>query len=116
IKGFGIRHCLVEPGFFRTDLLKPGANLAGTSSTSRLPEYNEINRVADKNFRKFNGKQLGNPVRGAEIIYEVVTSTGVAEGKELPSFFPLGSDAIEEISKTAQKTLGDAREWHAISA
>ncbi|AEO59452.1 hypothetical protein MYCTH_2064312, partial [Thermothelomyces thermophilus ATCC 42464] len=84
--------------------------------TARLPEYDEINRVADDNFRKFNGKQLGDPVTGAEIIYEVVTSTGVAEGKEFPSFLPLRSDAVAEISKTAQKTLDDAQKCRPISA
>ncbi|KAL2167449.1 hypothetical protein VTG60DRAFT_1200 [Thermothelomyces hinnuleus] len=95
---------------------EPGANLAGTLPTARLPEYDEINRVADDNFRKFNGKQLGDPIKGAEIIYDAVTSTGVAEGKEFPSFLPLGSDAAAEISKAAQKNLDDAQKWRPISA
>ncbi|KAK4038422.1 hypothetical protein C8A01DRAFT_17502 [Parachaetomium inaequale] len=116
VKGFGIQHCLVEPGFFRTGLLKPGANLAGTPPATRLPAYDEINKAADGNFKQFNGKQLGNPVKGAEIIYEVVTSTGVAEGKALPEFLPLGSDATAEISKVAQKTLDAVEEWRSVSA
>jgi NAD(P)-dependent dehydrogenase (short-subunit alcohol dehydrogenase family) len=116
VKGFGVQHCLVEPGFFRTGLLKPGANLAGTPPSTRLPEYEEINKVADDNFKTFNGQQLGNPVKGAEIIYEVVTSTGVAEGKALPEFLPLGSDATAEISKAAQKTLDAVEEWRSVSA
>ncbi|KAL2133670.1 hypothetical protein VTI74DRAFT_1948 [Chaetomium olivicolor] len=115
LKGFGIQHCLIEPGFFRTGLLKPDANLAGTPPSTRLREYDEINAVADENFKKFNGKQLGNPVKGAEIIYEVVTSTGIAEGKALPEFLPLGSDAAIEISKAAQKTLDAVEEWKPIS-
>lgn len=115
VEGFGIQHCLVEPGFFRTGLLKPDANFAGTPPSTRLPEYDEINRVADDNFKNYNGKQLGNPVKGASIIYEVVTSTGVAEGKPLPEFLPLGSDASTEISKAAQKTLDGIDEWRSIS-
>ncbi|KAG7286846.1 hypothetical protein NEMBOFW57_009164 [Staphylotrichum longicolle] len=115
VQGFGIQHCLVEPGFFRTGLLKPDANFAGTPPSTRLPEYDEINRVADDNFKSYNGKQLGNPVKGAAIIYEVVTSTGVAEGKPLPEFLPLGSDASTEISKAAQKTLDGIDEWRSIS-
>jgi NAD(P)-dependent dehydrogenase (short-subunit alcohol dehydrogenase family) len=116
IKGFGIEHCLIEPGFFRTGLLKPDANIAGTPPSTRLPEYDEINAVADANFKKFNGQQLGNPVKGAEIIYEVVTSTGVAEGKPLPEFLPLGSDATDQISKSARKTLDAVDEWRSVSA
>ncbi|KAK3291435.1 uncharacterized protein B0H64DRAFT_409027 [Chaetomium fimeti] len=115
VRGFGIRHCLVEPGFFRTGLLTPGANLAGTPPTTRLAEYDEINRVADGNFRLFDGKQLGDPVKGAAVIYEVVTGTGVAEGRALPEFLPLGSDATGEISKAARKTLEEVEEWQSVS-
>lgn len=116
IKGFGIHHCLVEPGYFRTGLLKPDANLAGTPPGTRLKDYDEINAVADENLRKANGKQLGNPVKGAEIIYEVVTSTGVAQGKPLPELLPLGSDATTEISKAARRTLDAVEQWRAVSA
>ncbi|KAK4233128.1 hypothetical protein C8A03DRAFT_39187 [Achaetomium macrosporum] len=116
IKGFGIQHCLVEPGFFRTGLLNPGANIAGTAPSVRLKEYDAVNAVADKAFKEYDGKQLGNPVRGCEIIYEVVTSTGVAEGKRLPQFLPLGSDACTEIAKAAKKTLAEIEEWREISA
>jgi NAD(P)-dependent dehydrogenase (short-subunit alcohol dehydrogenase family) len=116
IRGFGIKHCLVEPGFFRTSLLKPDANFAGTQPSTRMPEYDEINAVADANFKKYNGLQLGNPAKGAEIIYEAVTSTGVAEGMPFPEFLPLGSDASTEIAKTAHKTLDAIEEWRRISA
>lgn len=113
---FGIRHTLVEPGFFRTELLNPNANFATTSKTQRLPAYAELNATTDKNFVNFHGAQLGNPVKGAEVIYDVVTSSGVAAGKELPDFLPLGSDASVEISKAASKTIATVDEWREISA
>lgn len=116
VKVFGIQHCLVEPGFFRTGLLKPDANFAGTSATTRLADYDEINAAADQNLKSFHGIQLGNPAKGAEIIYQVVTSTGVAEGKPLPDFLPLGSDANTEISKAAHKVLDAIDEWRSVSA
>lgn len=116
VAGFGIRHCLVEPGFFRTGLLKPGANFAGTPAATRLPEYDALNAVADENLRNFHGMQLGNPVKGAEIIYDVVTSTGVAKGRPLPGLLPLGSDASAEISKAVQKTLDAVDEWRSVSS
>ena len=30
VKDFGVSHCLIEPVFFRTVLLKPGANIGRT--------------------------------------------------------------------------------------
>lgn len=116
VKGFGIQHCLVEPGTFRTDLLKPNSNMTGTPPSTRLPEYDEINVTTENIFKQYNGHQLGNPVKGMEIIYEVVTSTGVAEGKPLPESLALGSDALAMISQAANKTLEGIEEWRSVSA
>ncbi|KAH8702320.1 hypothetical protein BGW36DRAFT_372585 [Talaromyces proteolyticus] len=116
ISQFGIRHTLIEPGFFRTDLLNPSANFATTDASKRLPAYADSNAVTDSNFVNFHGKQLGNPVKGAEVLYDVITSSGIAAGKELPDFFPLGSDASTEISKAAAQTIATVDAWREISA
>ena len=116
VSQFGINHCLVEPGFFRTELLNPSANISGTNQSSRLPAYSELNRTTDANFAAFHGAQLGDPVKGAQIIYNVVTSSGAAAGRKLPELLPLGSDASEEISKSASRTLASVEEFKDISA
>lgn len=116
IRPFGVRHCLVEPGFFRTDLLKPDANLAKTAADSRLSDYAETNKNADDAFVNFHGAQLGNPVKGAQIMFDVITSSGVAAGRELPGFLPLGSDAVAEITKTARGTIADVEAWADVAA
>lgn len=115
IKGFGIKHCLVEPGTFRTSLLKPQSNRSSTAPSTRIDAYNDINEKGNSVLNEYNGNQLGNPAEGAEIIYQVVTSTGVAEGRELPEFLPLGSDATTEIMKSCHKTLQTLEEWRDIS-
>ena len=115
ISGFGIKHCLIEPGFFRTELLKPEGNLAKTGKESRLDDYAQLNATTEENFGKFHGAQLGDPVKGAEIIYDVLTGTGVAKGKQVPSFLPLGSDAAAEIAKSAQATIDQIKEWETIA-
>ncbi len=112
VRGFGIQHVLVEPGYFRTGLI---THSAGTGPSVRLPEYAEVNKGTEDALAAFNGRQLGNPVKGAEVIYDVVTSTGVAEGKPLPEFLPLGSDAIAAIAATAQKTLDDLETWRSVA-
>jgi len=110
ISSFGISHCLVEPGFFRTDLLKPDNNLAGTPSKSRIPAYAELNATAEGNFAAFHGNQAGDPVKGAQIMYDIFTS------EKLPGFLPLGSDASTEIAKSAQKIIDDVKGLEKISA
>ncbi len=116
VAAFGIKHCLIEPGFFRTELLNPTANLAKTTTDKRLPDYGELNAANDKNFAEFHGQQLGNPVKGGEVVYDVLTSSGVAAGRDVPPFLPLGSDAVGEISKHAQETIDQVKEWEKISS
>ncbi|KAI1756268.1 hypothetical protein F4782DRAFT_485522 [Xylaria castorea] len=111
VKPFGIKHCLVEPGFFRTDLLKPDSNFGKTASEIRIPDYAEVNRNADDAFANFNGTQLGNPTKGAEIIYDVATSSGVAAGRDLPGLLPLGSDGVATITKCAKSTVAEVEAW-----
>ena len=87
-----------------------------TTEKSRLPAYTDLNAITDANFAAFNGTQLGNPAKGAEILYDVIASSGVAAGRELPEFLPLGSDASDEIAKAASKTIATVEEWREISA
>ncbi|KAI1389545.1 uncharacterized protein F4822DRAFT_427892 [Hypoxylon trugodes] len=113
---FGIRHCLVEPGYFRTALLEPSStHFAATSQTARFPDYAELNATADAGFASIHKNQLGDPVKGCEIIYDVITSTGIAAGRPLPRFLPVGSDACEEIVKSAQASIDGVREWEGIA-
>ncbi|KAI1181626.1 hypothetical protein F5B17DRAFT_424443 [Nemania serpens] len=116
VRPFGIKHCLVEPGFFRTNLLKSDANIAKTSSETRLPAYDEINAKADQAFLDFHDTQLGDPVKGAEVLYDVITSSGIAAGRELPGFLPLGSDASTIIAKAAKATIDDVEKWADVAA
>ncbi|KAI0862061.1 hypothetical protein F4860DRAFT_127845 [Xylaria cubensis] len=116
VKPFGIRHCLVEPGFFRTALLKPDSNFAKTASETRISDYAEINKNADSAFTGFNGAQLGNPTKGMEIVYDVVTSSGVAAGRDWPGFLPLGSDAIDTIKKSVKATLDQVETWADVAS
>ncbi|OTA70626.1 NAD(P)-binding protein [Hypoxylon sp. EC38] len=115
VEQFGIRHVLIEPGRFRTALLQPDANVARTAPTARIVDYAELNKNADAMIKGIHGNQPGDPVRGCDIIYDVVTSSGVAAGRELPAFMALGSDASEEIVGSAQGTIDAVREWQDIA-
>ena len=82
----------------------------------KLGDYNDLNATSNENLAAFHGQQLGNPKKGAEIIFDVLKGTGVAKGREVPAFLPLGSDACEEISKAARKTLEDISAWKEVAA
>ncbi|KAI0554364.1 hypothetical protein F4679DRAFT_525837 [Xylaria curta] len=116
VKPFGIKHCLVEPGTFRTDLLKPGSNFAKTASETRISDYAEVNRTADNVLTGLNGTQLGNPTKGMEIIYDIATSSGVAAGRDWPGFLPLGSDAVDIIKNSAKATIDEVEAWADVAA
>jgi hypothetical protein len=57
-----------------------------TSTEQRILAYAGMSAQVESAFAQYNGAQLGDPVKGVEIIYDVITSTAVAEGKELPGF------------------------------
>ncbi|KAI0434782.1 hypothetical protein F5Y09DRAFT_217375 [Xylaria sp. FL1042] len=116
VKPLGIKHCLVEPGFFRTDLLKPNANIGKTTETARIADYAQINKDSDNAFTTYHGGQAGDPVKGAQVIYDVITSSGIAAGRELPGLLPLGSDATTAITKSAQGTIDQVKDWAEVAA
>ncbi|KAI0144358.1 hypothetical protein GGR57DRAFT_482337 [Xylariaceae sp. FL1272] len=115
-KGFGIKHCLVEPGFFRTDLLKPGSNIGQTTTETRIADYAQLNRDADEAFANFHGSPLGDPVKGAQIMYDVITTSGVATGRQPSSFLPLGSDASKQLTEAAQLIVDQVEAWAEVAA
>ncbi|KAI0881725.1 uncharacterized protein GGS22DRAFT_191912 [Annulohypoxylon maeteangense] len=112
---FGVRHTLLEPGFYRTELLKPGANFGSTVGGTRIEAYREMNERMDEAFRWFHKNQLGDTRRGCELIYEIVTGTGVAEGRKLPEMVPLGGDAVTEIRRCAGRALDAVDEWEDVA-
>jgi NAD(P)-dependent dehydrogenase (short-subunit alcohol dehydrogenase family) len=116
VQPLGIKHLLVEPGRFRTELLKQDGNFRTSNGSGGIADYREVSEAIRQNIASEGDKQPGDPVKGAQIIYDVVTSSGVAKDKAMPSFLPLGRDAIEEISLAAQSAINVCREWRDIAS
>jgi NAD(P)-dependent dehydrogenase (short-subunit alcohol dehydrogenase family) len=111
----GIKHMLVEPGAFRTELLDPSTNFG--AHFGDIPEYKETIAKAVKSLSEdAHGHQPGDPVKGCQTIYDVITSTGLANGRELPALLPIGSDATEYIAKAAQEAIDVCKEWKDVAA
>lgn len=115
LEPFGIAVTAIEPGYFRTGFLKPGAKV---STQARLPAYEDEKTPSGqirKNLVAFNGKQLGDVKKGADVIFDVLTASGSAEGKPLPVRVVLGSDCEGVIRDKCQSTLDLLDMWGGLA-
>jgi NAD(P)-dependent dehydrogenase (short-subunit alcohol dehydrogenase family) len=104
---FGIRTMLVEPGFFRTELL--------TDESTKWPEpsiddYAENTRQTVSAWKKMNGLQGGDPAKLAKALVQL------ASRAEPPLRWPAGADAVETFEKKAQELLAQANAHRALSS
>jgi NAD(P)-dependent dehydrogenase (short-subunit alcohol dehydrogenase family) len=109
---FGIAVTVIEPGWFRTSVLDLGVV---AHSQNLIPEYEdgELGKLR-KMLGEISGKQVGDVAKGCKVLVDVLTMTGVAEGKEIPVRVPLGADAHSIIKGKCESTLNLLREWDGI--
>ena len=105
----GIKVCIIEPGYFRTGFLNPGARVL---TEARMKEYDDttVGQVRAL-FNERNNKQLGDIEKGCKVIFEVLTQQG---GKEVPMRLVLGSDGYEMIMGKCDETKVLLDEWKDI--
>lgn len=100
---FGIQSMVVEPGVFRTDFLD-GSSLSMPANRidayDGTPAHDTLDWVDDANHT-----QLGDPVEGAALIYEV------ANEDKLPRHLLLGRDAVERWRVKAAQMADDVTAW-----
>ncbi|RYP07682.1 hypothetical protein DL765_009047 [Monosporascus sp. GIB2] len=104
VRQFGIRVHLVEPGIFRTNFL--GQVAQGNQIGKKKEGYIDMQAI----LKGMHGSQPGDPEKGVQRIFEVVTGTGMGAGLEEELRVPLGSDCfrmlgskIQSLSTTAEK-------------
>ena len=96
---FGIRTMLVEPGFFRTELLTPESTQYANSSIQDYAERTEQTVAA---WKSMNGRQGGDPAKLADALVRL------AGRDEQPLRFPAGADAVNTFEQRAKDLLGQA--------
>jgi NAD(P)-dependent dehydrogenase (short-subunit alcohol dehydrogenase family) len=96
---FGIRTMLVEPGFFRTELLTPESTRYAHSSIEDYAGRTEQTVTA---WKGMNGRQGGDPAKLAEALVQLV------HRDEQPSRFPAGADAVDTFERRAKALLAQA--------
>ena len=101
---FGINTTIVNPGFFRTELLtEESTNYADHP----IDDYNERRTLQMQFWKDANGKQSGDPARLAQALMTI------AGEKEPPRRFIAGADAIgtaEQVVAALQQQINAYRE------
>jgi NAD(P)-dependent dehydrogenase (short-subunit alcohol dehydrogenase family) len=104
---FGIRTMLVEPGFFRTELLTDESTKWPAAS---IDDYAEKTKQTVAAWKKMNGLQGGDPAKLAKALIKLVGSG------ETPLRWPAGADAVETFEKKAKELLAQASAHRALSS
>lgn len=119
---FGVAATVIEPGYFRTGFLNTADGAAGRNRRVRtatpLPGvYGAGTAVAAVKaaLDAYDDSQPGDVVRGAKVIVDVLTGTGVGEGRDVPVRLVLGTDALDAIRKKCEETLALLREWEDVA-
>ena len=107
IAPFGIRTMLVEPGFFRTELLTLGST---TFAEPSIADYAERTRQTVAAWRGMDGKQGGDPAKLADAL------VALAGLEEPPARFAAGADAVQTFETKAKALLAQADAHRALSS
>jgi NAD(P)-dependent dehydrogenase (short-subunit alcohol dehydrogenase family) len=104
---FGIRTMLVEPGFFRTELLSADST---TYAKPSIDDYAKNTMETVAAWSSMNGKQGGDPAKLANAIVQL------AGLKEPPARFAAGTDAVQTFEAKANALLAQANAHRDLSS
>ncbi|MBK3566422.1 MULTISPECIES: SDR family oxidoreductase [unclassified Streptomyces] len=100
VEPYGIRTTVVEPGFFRTELL---VDASTTWPEPTIDDYAERTTATVAAWKSMNGQQTGDPAKLARALLTI------AAQENPPLRFVAGADAIESVEAKARDLLAQAR-------
>jgi NAD(P)-dependent dehydrogenase (short-subunit alcohol dehydrogenase family) len=104
---FGIRTMVVEPGFFRTDLLSPESTSYAEPS---IDDYAERTTQTVAAWTAMNGQQAGDPAKLANALVQLASSD------EPPLRWVAGADAVEAVERKAKDLLAQVDAYRELSS
>jgi NAD(P)-dependent dehydrogenase (short-subunit alcohol dehydrogenase family) len=107
IAPFGIRTMLVEPGFFRTELLSPESTRYAESS---IEDYAERTEQTVAGWKSMNGLQGGDPAKLANALVQLASQV------EPPLRFMAGADAVATVERKAKDLVTQADAYRELSS
>ena len=99
IAPYNIRTTIVEPGYFRTELL---VDASTTWPEPSIDDYAERTASTIEAWKSINGQQPGDPTKLARALLTI------ADQEEPPLRFIAGADAIEAVQAKANELLAQA--------
>jgi NAD(P)-dependent dehydrogenase (short-subunit alcohol dehydrogenase family) len=106
VERFGIKVTLVEPGFFRTDLLAPQSVVFGDIAVDGYDEPAAVKAT----WQTYNGTQTGDPAKLGRALVQI------AAMESPPKQFYAGSDAVAGITADLRARLREVEVHAALSA
>ena len=103
---FGIRTMLVEPGFFRTELLTPESTKFAASS---IEDYAERTEQTVAGWTSMNGLQGGDPAKLADALITLTSQ------EEPPLRFAAGADAVATLEHKGRDLVAQAHAHRELS-
>jgi NAD(P)-dependent dehydrogenase (short-subunit alcohol dehydrogenase family) len=104
---FGIRTMLVEPGFFRTELLTPESTKYAEPSIDDYAERTEQTVAA---WKSMDGLQGGGPAKLAKVLVQL------ADQDEPPPRWAAGADAVAVVEQKARDLLAQVDAYRELSS
>jgi hypothetical protein len=98
---------VVEPGFFRTDLLTPESTNYAESS---VEDYAERTEKTVANWKTVNGQQGGDPAKLAKALIELATA------EKPPVRWVAGADAVQAAEAKAKELLAQVDAYRELSS
>ncbi|MFJ5898259.1 SDR family oxidoreductase [Streptomyces sp. NPDC093064] len=96
VEPFGIHTTIVEPGFFRTELL---VDASTTYAELCIEDYAERTAATRKQWESMNGRQAGDPVKLADALLKVT------DLDRPPLRFVAGDDCLQAVEGKAKDLL-----------
>ena len=103
---FGVRTMIVEPGYFRTELLRPEST---TFADLSIDDYAERTAQIVPAWQAMSGKQPGDPAKLARALVHL------ADSDDPPLRWVAGADAVLAAEQKAQILLSQVEAHRALS-
>jgi NAD(P)-dependent dehydrogenase (short-subunit alcohol dehydrogenase family) len=104
---FGIRTMLVDPGFFRTELLTPQSTRYAQPS---IADYADRTAATIQAWQGMDGKQGGDPAKLAKALLTIV------DQEQPPLRWVAGADAVETVEQKANDLLAQVDAYRSLSS
>src|SRR4051794_39011530 len=107
VKPFGIATTVVEPGFFRTELLSKDSTRYAEPS---IKDYRDSTRATIEAWSGMSGQQGGDPLKLARALVELTAL------EQPPARWVAGADAVEAVEGKARRLLAQVDAHRALSS